>query len=88
MTEEEKLELPPYTHKTSITVYSKDNDKEVWVAFDFEPEMSGVEVASLGYMPAAYGFMEEFLVPAVEEGFFQMTGGVLGLIDPPTDAIN
>ena len=57
-----------YTHKTILTVYSNADDSMISVRVQCDPFLDGKDIQELGYMPASYLFLQEYLLPAIEQG--------------------
>lgn len=60
-----------YTHKATLTIYSNGPKEMVSVKVEFDPDVEGVSIQELGYLPASYKLMEEYVFPAVEEAKFE-----------------
>ena len=58
-----------YTHKATMTVYSNASDPNVAVKVVWVPDLRGVDFPKLGYMPASFKFIEEYILPAIEEAY-------------------
>lgn len=77
---------PPaaYTHKATLQVFSNGQDNLISVRVFFDPDMEGTDVEKLGYFPAAYQFMGQFIVPAIEEGYLEWAAGPLYQMESPS----
>jgi hypothetical protein len=58
-----------HTHKATLTVYSNGKKEMISVKVQLEPDVEGVSIEELGYLPAAYQFMEEYIFPAIEAAY-------------------
>ena len=53
------------THKVTVVVTSNADDPDVHMDVQWEPLLSAEQVAEMGYIPAAYQFIETVLTTAV-----------------------
>lgn len=56
-----------FTHKVTMSVYSNGNVKEVRIKVKWDPDLEGKDIKELGYLPAAFEFIQEHILPAIEE---------------------
>ena len=68
---ESNTEEPTFTHKATLTVYSNGDDDMVSVKMVWDPDLTGMNIQDLGYLPASYQMVEEFLLPALEEAYMK-----------------
>lgn len=78
--EEERV----HTHKAVLTVYSNGSSNMISVKVNWEPRLTGEDVAELGYLPASYGFVEDYLLPAIEEAYLEWEAGPLLHAESPS----
>lgn len=76
-------ETNEFTHKVTMTICSNGPADEVAVSIEFEPDIEGKHISELGYLPAAYQFLEAYIKPALEEAYLQAEG-MGSVIDPPS----
>lgn len=88
MTDETELKIPEHTHKVTVTLYSKNDEKGVWLSASWEPDVDGADIEALGYIPASYLFMQEYIAPAIEEGYFQWSVDPMTVMESPSDTRN
>lgn len=91
MTDKERpaLEEPAvFTHKATFKVFSNGNDGMVSVRVFFDPPMEGKDFKELGYFPPAFQFMEEFIIPAIEQGWEEWAAGPLYSMESPSQYDN
>ena len=69
---------PTFTHKATLTVTSNEDNGEVHVKVTWTPDIDGAAIEALGYMPAAYNFIQTYVVPMLDEAY--------GRIGIPADA--
>lgn len=62
-------QIPDVTHEATLRIFSNEDSPDVWVQIDWEPKMTGSELEALGYFPASYRFIQENVVPMLEEAF-------------------
>ena len=83
-TNEEAPEERVHTHKAVLTVYSNGDSNMISVKVNWDPKMDGDDVKALGYLPAAYGFVEDYLLPAIEEAYLEWEAGPLLNAESPS----
>lgn len=71
-----------HTHKAVLTVYSNGPAKMVSIKIHWEPEMDGNEIVRLGYLPASYEFIQDYVLPIIEKAY--MDWEVKPLLDLPS----
>ena len=55
---------------TAVLLCSSIGDSEdVQVEIRWSPDMEGTDVQKLGYLPASYRFLQDFILPALETAF-------------------
>lgn len=64
-------EHPHYTHRATMTVSSDGPNSDVAVQIIFDPDMKGSDIIELGYLPPAYNFIQEYLLPALEAVYME-----------------
>lgn len=85
MTDEVELtEEREHTHKAILTVYSNGNSNMISVKVNWEPKLEGDDIVALGYLPAAYAFVEDYLLPAIDEAYLEWEAGPLLHADSPS----
>lgn len=72
-----KPEIPPHTHKATLSIFSSDDNSDVWIRLEWDPPMTGEDVTELGYMPAAYDFVQEYIVPALDAAYSKTLDGLM-----------
>lgn len=60
---------PVFTHRATMTISSNEAGEDVHVKVVWAPDIDGAAIEALGYMPAAYRFVQQYLVPALEEAY-------------------
>lgn len=82
--EEELPEERAHTHKAILTVYSNGDNNMISVKVRWDPPMNEESIQELGYLPAAYGFVEDYLLPAIEEAYLEWEAGPLLHAESPS----
>jgi hypothetical protein len=77
-----------HTHKAVLTVYSNGSSNMISVKVNWEPKIDQEAVEELGYLPAAYGFVEDYLLPAIEEAYLEWEAGPLLHAESPSKWTN
>lgn len=60
-----------HTHKATLTVCSDGPKGMISLKINWDPEITGSTVEELGYLPAAYQFIQDFIVPAINEAYME-----------------
>jgi hypothetical protein len=74
-----------HTHKVTINVYSKGKDNMISVKINWTPDLEGKDFTEIGYFPASFGFVEDFLIPAIEQGYEEWAAGPLSDMSSPSN---
>lgn len=82
------LEEVSFTHKTVVTVYSNGDSEMVSVKVELEPDMTGEDIEQLGYMPAAYTMLEDYLYPAIQQAKLEWEENPIRNAIPASNSIN
>lgn len=61
--------IPEHTHCATLSIFSADDTPDVWVQVDWDPKLTGTSMHELGYYPAAYKFVQEYIKPMLEAAF-------------------
>lgn len=77
-----------YTHKATMTVFSNGPTKEISLRIKWDPDIEGVDIKELGYLPSSYQFIEEYILPAIEEAYMAWTVGPLLNAESPSEYNN
>lgn len=88
--EELPLEVPeaPFTHKVTLTLSSDGPENMIQVKVHWEPDIEGKTIEEIGFLPASYQFMQEYILPAVEQGYMDWLVNPMMNIEPPSGSIN
>lgn len=78
---------PRHTHKATLTVYSDEESPDVWIKVDWDPKLDKEAIVALGYMPAAYAFIQEHVVPMLEKAYRESLEGIAETV-PVSQSIN
>lgn len=54
------------THKAVLTLTSVGRSDDVEVSIQWEPVMNREDLQKLGYLPAAFQFIQTYILPALE----------------------
>lgn len=74
----------PYTHKAVMTVTSNGDDNAVAVSIKWDPNIDGVGIQELGYLPASYQMIEQYILPALEEAYLEWELDPMMKLDSPS----
>lgn len=55
----------------TMTLTSIGKDGDVAVKISMEPDLTGVTIKELGFLPASYKFLETFIMPALNEAYIE-----------------
>ena len=77
-----------WTHSASIAIFSKDSTEEVEIRFDYSPDMAGDDIIKLGYKPAAYGFIDDYILPAVDKAILEWQTGPMMRAESPCKMVH
>jgi len=80
--------LDNVTHKVIVTIGSINDAEDVGVQVSFDPEMTGEEYQKLGYQPASHQFLEQFILPLLENIYMRTTFPELYDEDGPDITVN
>ena len=61
------------THKVIITLGSTNDVEDVGVEIKLDPVMQGADYTELGYQPASHKFLEQFILPMLENIYLRST---------------
>lgn len=75
------------THQATLTIFSNEDQPDVWIQIDWEPKLTGGEMRELGYFPASYRFIQENVVPMLEQAFAESLDE-LANADSPSELVN
>jgi hypothetical protein len=78
---------PEHTHKAIMTVYSNGPNDDISVQIKWDPDLGGIDISVLGYLPAAYQLIEAYILPALEEAYLS-SEDVAMQRSPPTSSVN
>ncbi len=73
-----------HTHKATITVFSNGENEMITVRVSFAPDMDGADIEALGYEPAAFGFVQDYIIPAIDEAQLEWEAGPLLELPSPS----
>lgn len=76
------------THKVVVTIGSMNDAEDVGVEVTFNPEMTGEDLAALGYQPAAHKFLDKFILPLLEQIYMKSNFPELFDEDGPDITVN
>lgn len=76
------------THKYIITVSSMDDIPEVVVHSKWSPDTDVEGIKELGYIPQAYVFVMDYLLPALEKAYQESEYADLKTMEAPSGRIN
>lgn len=74
-------------HRATITISSTDDKPEVEVEVDWEPGFDDMDPRELGYTPAAFAVMQEYIVPVLEKLYLESNYAEI-LSDSPSSRLN
>jgi hypothetical protein len=76
MTENLKEE-PVYTHRAIIIIASNGKEPDVNGCVKWDPDLEGKDIEDLGYLPASFMLVEDYILPALEQAFNDWEAGPL-----------
>lgn len=56
-------------HHVVLILSSTGDDPHVDMAITYGPAETGISIKELGYLPASYKMLEQYLVPALEDAY-------------------
>lgn len=60
------------THTVTVAIGSNNDSPDIYIAISSSPEMSGESVdKNNGHIPAAWDFVNDVIVPAIEEAIMR-----------------
>lgn len=59
------------TYTATITMESVGDSNDVQVRVSWSPHMTGAQVQELGFLPASFNFVQEFILPALEAAMLE-----------------
>lgn len=59
------------THVVTVTLSSINDGSNVRVEVKWDPDLEGADIEELGYLPASYQFVQEFILPCLEEAYLR-----------------
>lgn len=62
------------THKATITISSEGPSPSVHVDLDWTPDLDEFDPRELGYMPAAFQFLQDHILPILERAMLMGSG--------------
>lgn len=80
-------DIPNHTHKATLTIYSDSVDPDVWIQLEWDPQITGADIQQLGYLPAAFGFVQEHVVPMLDNAYSK-TQDELANAEPASASVN
>lgn len=57
------------TYTATIIISSTGKNNDVSLSIEWSPELNKQEIDNIGFLPASFQFVEEFIVPALEEAY-------------------
>ena len=78
---------PEHTHKAILSIYSNEGDPDVWIRIDWDPSMTGEDIERLGYMPSAFKFVHQYVVPMLDSAYAETLDG-LADAEPASTSVN
>lgn len=79
---------PIHTHKAIMTVYSNADDPTVSVRVEWEPDVTSKVVEDLGYLPASSQFIQQYVLPAIEEAYMANEVEPMLALESPSKRVN
>lgn len=78
----------PYTHRATITLSSNEENPDVAVEVNWFPDIEGKTIKDIGYLPAAYQFVQQYILPALEDAYMLNEHEELMDSDSPPKRLN
>ena len=85
---EELPEELEYTHKAVLTVYSNGSNNMISVKVSWEPPITPEEIQEAGYLPASYQFIQDYMLPAIEEAYLEWEVKPMMMLESPSEYNN
>lgn len=85
MSAEEKV---PFTHRAIITICSNGPEPEVNITVAFDPDQEGKTIEQLGYLPACFELVQDYIVPAINRAYMDWAMNPLLQMESPSDYDN
>lgn len=79
---------PEYTHLVTMKISSNEDSPDIALKVSWSPNLVGADIETLGYYPAAFQFMEKYILPALEAAYLRSEFAELLSSEPPSDSIN
>jgi hypothetical protein len=74
----------PYTHRATITICSNGPAAEVNITVTFDPDQEGKDLKELGYLPACFELVQEYMLPAIEAAYMDWSADPLLRMESPS----
>lgn len=73
-------------HNVEVHISSKGKSESVDIKIKWDPDEDVIDVEELGYYPAAYFFVEKYILPGLEEAFsdVELQDAMFGIEEPTT----
>lgn len=71
-------------NKVQVTISSKGKSESVDLKIKWDPDEEVIDIKKLGYYPAAYAFVEKFILPGLEEALIdvELEDAMFGVEEP------
>jgi hypothetical protein len=74
-----------HTHKVTLTAYSDGPEESVNITVKWDPDLEGVDIEALGYLPASFEFLQKFILPAIDAAFQEYVEDPMMAIESPSN---
>lgn len=64
---------PAFTHKATVTFTSDGINDDVAIKIEWSPDLDGQDITKIGYLPASYQFVQQYVLPMIEDAFMEGT---------------
>lgn len=81
-------EIPAYTHKATMTVYSNGQDEDIAIKVSWDPDLDGKSIEEIGYLPSSYQFIQQYILPAIEQAYLDYEINPMLNAEPASGSIN
>lgn len=88
MTDDAPTPKDPYTHRATITIISNGAEPEVRITVKFDPDQEGLDIKQLGFFPAAFQMVQEYMLPAIEAAYMDWAADPLLNMQSPSEYNN
>lgn len=78
----------PFTHNAIITLSSNGDEDMIQVSVKWEPDIEGKTIEEIGFLPASYQFVQQYMLPAIEQGYTDWAVNPMIKLDPPSNRRN